>query len=117
MVVPQTTYIRLIYSAITTPPPSCVRNLTGLLSYQVRGWFMEADNIGFLVPMTIVNLASFVLLLVAVFNAKRGDYKFDPLTPNALLSASCDTKGQHIKWEDKVEYGPEVRYSRDILQQ
>ena len=112
MVVPQTTYIRLIYSTVVNPPASCVRNLSGLLSYQVRGWFVEPENIGFLVPMTIVNLAALIVLLIAILNGKRSGYKFDPLSPNALLSASHDSEGRYIEWEDKVNYHPEVRDSR-----
>ena len=65
------------------------------------GWSVDFENIGFLIPMTIVNLASLVVLLIAMFNAKRGRYKFDPLKPNALLSASYNIKeGQSIAWED-----------------
>ena len=58
------------------------------MKYKVRGWFVELKNIGFLVPMTILNFASLVIILVAMFHAKAGSYKFDPFDPKALLSAS-----------------------------
>jgi hypothetical protein len=48
-----------------------------------------------------------------MLKAKSGKgYKFDPLKPHALLSASYDTKeGQHIDWEHPVKYRPDVRDS------
>ena len=62
--------------------------------------------------MTILNLASLVIILVAMFNAKAGGPKFDPFDPNALLSASYKIEdGQPMKWKDPVEYRPDVRDS------
>ena len=82
------------------------------MNYQVRGWFVERRNIGFLVPMTILNLASLVIILLAMFNTKAGGYKFDPFDPNALLSASCKAEdGQPMEWKDPVKYRPDVRDS------
>jgi hypothetical protein len=82
------------------------------VNYQVPGWFVEPRNLGFLVPMTILNLASLVILLVAMFNAKTGGYKFDPFNPNALLSASYKVEdGQPMEWKDPVKYRPDVRDS------
>jgi hypothetical protein len=81
------------------------------VNYQVRGWFVELRNIGFLVPMTILNLASLVMILLAMFNAKAGGHRFDPFDPNALLSASYKVKDGHMKWKDPVKYRPDVRDS------
>jgi len=82
------------------------------VNYQVRGWFVELRNVGFLVPMAILNLASLVIILTAMFNAKAGDYKFDPCDPNALLSASYKVEdGQPMEWKDPVKYRPDVRDS------
>jgi hypothetical protein len=82
------------------------------VKYQVRGWFVELKNVGFLVPMTILNLASLVIILVVVFNAKPGGHKFDPFHPNALLSASYKVEdGQPMEWKDPVKYRPDVRDS------
>ena len=86
--------------------------MTGDIKYQVRGWFVELKNLGFLAPMTILNLASFVIILVAMFNAKAGSYKFDPFDPKALLSASYKFEdGQPMEWKDQVKYRPDVRDS------
>jgi len=82
------------------------------VKYQVRGWFVELRNVGFLMPMTILNLAALVIILVAMFNAKASGYKFDPLDPKALLSASYNfLDGQPMEWGDQVNYRPEVRDS------
>ena len=83
------------------------------MNYQVRGWFVELKNIGLLVPMTVLNLASLVIILVAMHNAKAGGYKFDPFNPNALLSASYSKvdDGQPMEWKDQVKYRPDVRDS------
>jgi len=62
--------------------------------------------------MTILNLASLVIILIAMFNAKTGGYKFDPFNPNALLSASSKVEdGQPMEWKDPVKYRPDVRDS------
>ena len=82
------------------------------MNYQVRGWSVELKNLGFLVPMTILNLASLGIILGAMYNARAGDYKFDPFDPNALLSASYKAKyGQPMEWKDPVQYRPDVRDS------
>jgi hypothetical protein len=82
------------------------------VSYRVLGWFVGLKNVGFLVPMTVLNLASLVIILVAIFNAKAGSYKFDPFDPNALLSASYKVEdGQPMEWKDQVKYRPDVRDS------
>ena len=82
------------------------------MNYQIRGWFVEHRNIGFLVPMTILNLASLVIILVAMFDAKAGGHKFDPFDPNALLSASYKIEdGEPMQWKDPVKYRPDVRDS------
>jgi hypothetical protein len=63
-------------------------------------------------PMTILNLVSLVIILVAMSNAKAGGYKFDPFHPNALLSASYKVEdGQPMEWKDTVKYRPDVRNS------
>ena len=60
--------------------------------------------------MTILNLASLVIILVAMFNAKAGRYKFDPFDPNALLSATYKVEdGLPMEWKDQVKYRPVVR--------
>jgi hypothetical protein len=84
--------------------------VTGSVTYQVIGWVATRENGGFLIPMTVVNLASLFVLLKVMFKVKGGDYQFDPLEPNSLISASPDIGKRPLKWEDTVEYRREVPY-------
>jgi len=78
----------------------------------VIGWLSTPENGSFLIPMTIVNLASLIILLKVIFKAKRGGYQFDPLQPNSLISASADIRKDSFEWEDKVEYRQLARVER-----
>ena len=117
----QTTYLRLIYSTAPNPPDSCVRPVTGTVSYMVMGWSVNYESIGFLIPMTIVNLASLFVLIIAMINAKGGGSVFDPLKPRALLLMAAihddDPEGEkaeevpsHLsEWEHTVKFRAKVR--------
>ena len=59
----------------------------GSTIYTVIGWSADSANIGYLLPMTIVNLASLILLLVAMFKRKKGSFKYDPTDPEVLAAA------------------------------
>ena len=86
MIVLQTTYARLLYSTVLNPPDSCVRPVTGTVNYMAMGWSVNYESVGFLIPMTIVNLASLAVLIVAMrVSAKSGGSTFNPLKPGALL--------------------------------
>ena len=59
----------------------------GLTCYTELGWLVDFATIGYLFPMTIINLASLILLLVAMSRRKRGSFKDDPTDPEILASA------------------------------
>ena len=59
----------------------------GSTTYAVLGWWVNFASIGYLMPMTIINLASLILLLVAMFRRKKGSFKDDPTDPEILASA------------------------------
>ena len=59
----------------------------GSTKYAALGWEVDFVNIGYLFPMTIINLASLTLLLVAMFRRKKGSFKDDPTDPEVLASA------------------------------
>ena len=59
----------------------------GGTKYTVLGWSVDFGSIGYLMPMTIINLASLILLLVAMFRRKKGSFKYDPTNPEVLASA------------------------------
>jgi len=77
----------MLYSTFTDRPPSCDRNVEGSTIYAALGWSVDSANIGFLLPMTIINLASLILLLVAMFRRKKGSFKDDPIDPEVLAAA------------------------------
>jgi hypothetical protein len=113
MIVLQTTYARLIYSTVLDPPDSCVRPVTGTVNYMVMGWSVNYESIGFLIPMTIVNLASLVVLIMAMISARRGGNVFDPLKPGALLLMAAIHHGEEeqsdpTEWEHTVKFRTEV---------
>ena len=77
----------MLYSTSTYRPPSCDRTVEGWTDYAVLGWWVNFGNVGYLLPMTIINLASLILLLVAMFRRKKGSFKDDPTDPEVLVAA------------------------------
>jgi hypothetical protein len=110
MVVPQVTYNRFIYSVNTNPgpPSSCLRQVNGTLSEEVMGWVAKPVHIAFLLPVTIINLASlFVILIAKVKEKRRGRYEFDPSDPRPLVLAEhLLAEGDPSGWTDGVSYRP-----------
>ena len=53
----------------------------------VLGWSVKFGNVGYLLPMTIINLVSLILLLVAMFRRKKGSFRGDPTDPEVLVAA------------------------------
>lgn len=104
----ETTYLRLIYSALN-PPSSCLRNVTGQLRYEVYGWFMTNVNIGFLIPLTIINLGALVALYQAMAIAKDGGYVYHPSHPRPVIyDEDIDDSGEQVpdEWMHKVSVRP-----------
>jgi len=111
MVVPQLTYMRYLFSTTpanmfdSPPPASCNRTLNGTLNAEVMGWVAKPVHIGFLMPMTIINLASFIIALISIARAKRGCHEFDITDPRSLVSAeSIPDESDHSGWADGVLY-------------
>jgi hypothetical protein len=80
----------------------------------VMGWSVNFESIGFLIPMTIVNLAALIVLVMAMISAKGGGNGFDPLKPHALLLMAAvhnAEEDQPVEWEHTVKYRSEVRES------
>jgi len=59
--------------------------------------------------MTIINLASLILLLVAMFRRKKGSFRDDPTDPEVLVAAE---PGQHVA-EKHDKMGRRLFYSAD----
>jgi len=101
----EATYIRLLYSSVPNPPKTCNRNVSGSITYQVIGWFAKASHIGFLMPMTLVNLTSLIILLRIMFKEKRSRYALDPTDPIVLLFAEHEpAEDKDHEWDDKVRF-------------
>ena len=105
MVVPQLTYMRFLYSIMVDPSASsCLRTVNGTFSAEVTGWVAKPVHIGFLMPMTILNLASLIIVLISIARAKRS-YEFDPTNPRPLLLAKPNLdESDDSGWADSVSY-------------
>jgi len=114
LIVPQAAYTRLIYSA--DRPSSCNRTVTGPLSYEVLGWFVTTANIGLLFPMTIINLAAFIVLLKAIITAKGGGYLFSPFCPRPVEYPKTIDQEELVpdEWMHKVMSQPKTVCCRVI---
>jgi hypothetical protein len=122
MVVVQVTYIRLLYSMPASAntlrndsplPTPCTRTVNGMSNVDVMGWVAKPVHIGFLLPMSILNLASFIIVWISIAKdaEKRSCHEFDLTDPRSLVSAeSCLDESDHSGWADGVSYRPrEVR--------
>ena len=103
--------MRFLYSTapannFSSPPPaSCIRTVKGTLSAEVIGWVAKPVHIGFLMPMTILNLASLIMMLISIGWAKRGCHEFDLTDPRSLVSAeSSPDEYDNSGWADGVSY-------------
>jgi hypothetical protein len=104
----QATYVRLIYSASAANDPaarSCMRPVNGTATYEVTGWFYEPKTAAFLIPTTVVNLASLILFLVAMFLGDRVLYQTDPTDPESLLGATKGIDEDGSKMVVELEHG------------
>jgi len=103
---------RFLYSTVTNPapPPSCMRTVNGTLSAEVMGWVAKPVHIGFLMPMTTLNVVALVVILKAMSRSKGGCYEFDPTDPRPLVLAVPSLAEGPSGWTDGVSYRPrEVR--------
>ncbi len=98
-------YLRMLYSLAGDPPTSCFRTVEGKANLQVLGWTAKMEHIGFLMPMTLVNLSSLVLIIVVLTMAKGKAYDFDPTEMRRLLAAEVDTTGHPPGgWDGNIYY-------------
>ncbi|KAG2024018.1 hypothetical protein CC2G_001619 [Coprinopsis cinerea AmutBmut pab1-1] len=106
----EATYTRLVYSTAVDPPASCLRNVEGAVTYVVIGWYAKLEHIGFLMPMTLVNLASMCIIIAAIVMT-RGSVPshivVDPTDPRPMLNAP-QPEGEEgdDEWDRKVVFSP-----------
>jgi hypothetical protein len=60
-------YTRMIFLSLS-PPPGCRRKVGGNMWYEVVGWDANIRTAGYLLPLTLINLSSIVILLVSIIN-------------------------------------------------
>ena len=80
------------------------------MNYLVLGWFVTSANIGFLIPITIINGSSFITLLLAVWLAWTNGHIFHPFHPRPVTYAEdCDSQ-EHLpdEWVHKVSFHPTI---------
>ncbi len=102
--IPQATYIRLIYSTLDNPPTSCIRAVEGTATYQVIGWSSKIIHIGFLMPMTLINLSSLIVIIIVLVVARGKAHSFDPTETRSLLAANTEESHRPKDWNDQVSY-------------
>ena len=109
LIIPQAAYTRLIYSTADRPS-SCNRTVTGPLSYEVLGWSVTTANIGLLFPVTIINLAAFIVLLKAIITSKGGGYLFSPFCPRPVEYPKTIDQEELVpdEWMHKVMSQPKT---------
>ena len=79
--------------------------MNGTLSAEVTGWVAKPVHIGFLMPMTILNFASLIIVLISIGRAKRDCHEFDPTDPRSLVLAESGLdESDHSGWADRVSY-------------
>ena len=82
--------------------------MTGSVNYQVVGWFVSRANIGFLIPITIINGAAFVALVIAMWIAWTNGHIFHPSHPRPVAMAEYVDEQEQVpdEWSNKVAYNP-----------
>jgi hypothetical protein len=94
-----------------------MRSVNGTLTSEVIGWVAKPVHIGFVMPMTILNLASLIIILKSILRAKESCYEFDPTDPRPLLLADPRLdESEPSGWADGVSYrSREVRECHIIM--
>ena len=83
--------------------------MDGVLNYAVLGWFVTSANIGFLIPTTIINVAAFIALLLAMSLANAGGNPFHPFHPRPVSYAGDHINDQEKlpdEWKENVSFQP-----------
>jgi len=84
-------------------PASCNRVVSGSLSYEVLGWSAVLEEVGFLMPMTFLNIFALVCVIMAMAMARGDADEYDPANIRYLIATRVVEHGQP-KWSDRVRY-------------
>jgi len=108
----QTTYLRVIYSTVSNRPTSCTREVTGVASLRVLGWYVTTSNIGFLIPLTLINLAALTALLLALAFAEG--VHLHPRHPRPIIYDKNFKEEVPDEWKEKVAFRPTSILKEDL---
>jgi len=101
--IPQAAYQRLIWSMAENRLASCNRTVRGSLSYKVLGWSAAFEEVGFLMPMTFLNIFALVCVIMAMAMARGDADEYDPANIRYLTATRMGEHGKP-KWSDRVRY-------------
>jgi len=99
--IPQATYLRLILSMANDRPASCNRVVNGSISYVVLGWSAVLAEVGFLMPMTFLNISALIIIIMAIVMARGDAHDYDPASVRHLLATQVDETVE-LEWTDTV---------------
>ena len=89
-------------------PDSCRRAVEGSVTYQVIGWYTASGHLGYLAPMTLINLASLFIIIMTMHKANGRTSADDPTDLERLLAATrSPAEGNDVT--DKVVYQPRAK--------
>jgi hypothetical protein len=73
-----------------------MRTVPFSVNFKVFGWHATRQTAIFLVPMTIINLTSLVVLVVGTCTGTRNRTLLDPTDPVSVI-LSYDETGEHLR--------------------
>jgi hypothetical protein len=79
--------------------------VTGSANYEVLGWYVTSANIGFLIPLTLINGAALIALFLAMTYGKVVGY-FHPRHPRPVTYDPNSDEEVPDEWKEKVAYQP-----------
>jgi hypothetical protein len=83
--------------------------VTGSVNYLVVGWFVSRANIGFLIPITIINGAAFVALVIAMWIAWTNGHILHPFQSRPVTIAEDGVDDEEEipnEWALAITYHP-----------
>ena len=74
-------------------------------NYTITGWSVKPEHIGFLIPLTLINLASLVIMIFVILGTTSGSYKSDPISAKSLILAEHHPQNfEPSGWKDCAVY-------------
>ena len=71
------------------------------MNYEIFGWFVTRANIGFLIPLTLINGTALLALLLAVIFARQNGYP-DPFEPRDVHYDTNSSGKAPAEWKEEV---------------